>query len=333
MKKKCDKSIAHKIRAIRWASVLILFGLIIVFVYGYVIEEVKNAESSIISDMEDDKFEHMCSYLEVLHNQACSESKEVSTIIENELTSDIDLEQLRKDLESGTFNQEVYEMIRSTIEGRSLNDINNYKNGIIIMTTDGVYEDLSYGRAITNEKDMFRTWDFEIKRSYNPKLTEDAINKILNHSDDLILSEPINYINNKNHQKISDVSYDALKTVYKKEGIEGFKNYQIYVPTYITDTGDIFGQNDIVRGVKQPTYKFIVVQEFNLYDQIKNGSFDQMFDSLSKDSEHISAEFHYLILVLYLLGFCYTIALVVSIFHFSFKYNSYVDEHEALSNK
>ena len=42
------------------------------------------------------------------------------------------------------------------------------------------------------------------------------------------------------------------------------------VPTYITNNGDIFGQNDTDQGIRYDNYKLIVIQRINLYEQIKH---------------------------------------------------------------
>ena len=108
---------------------------------------------------------------------------------------------------------------------------------------------------------------------------------------------------------------------------KGLKNYQIWIPVYITDTGDIFGQSDVVKGVKQPTHKIIVVQEFNLYDQLKKAS-PRLFNSAYKDDGilDIKMNYHYITIFLYIIGIIYAVEVIVALFYFTDKYNSIVDK-------
>ena len=197
------------------------------------------------------------------------------------------------------------------------------------MTTEGIYEDFSYNRAPEDALSEVRDWKYEISHSFNPELEKNAIESLLTHSDDLIVTESINYMGScstDKHKKISCANYEILKDIYKNEGLEGFKNYQIYVPVYITDSGDIFGKKDIVQGIRQNTHKLIVVQEFNLYDQVEAET--SLYDRLKNNDEYnsIQERYHYATIVLYFLGFCYAISLVIMVLVYTSKYNKYIDE-------
>lgn len=71
----------------------------------------------------------------------------------------------------------------------------------------------------------------------------------------------------KNHDRIEDMDINKLLEVFHKEGLESLKSYEILVPIYITNDGDIFGTNDLNSlGEKIKNYKIMVVQRINIYD-------------------------------------------------------------------
>ena len=60
-----------------------------------------------------------------------------------------------------------------------------------------------------------------------------------------------------------------MHQLYDSYGIEAFKNIQFLAPAYITTTGDIFGMEDIdINGMSSNNHKIVVVQTFNLYQQL-----------------------------------------------------------------
>jgi hypothetical protein len=91
-----------------------------------------------------------------------------------------------------------------------------------------------------------------------------------NNKSDIIFYEPNEPIRNIEHMVLNSPSIEGLKNVYTKEGIEGLSGYVMLVPSYITETGDIFGTPDVSNdGNVNKTYKIVVVQRFSLYDIIK----------------------------------------------------------------
>ena len=68
----------------------------------------------------------------------------------------------------------------------------------------------------------------------------------------------------------SKITSDNIAEYYNKYGADIFKDVDMLVPTYITNNGDIFGQNDTDQGIRYDNYKLIVIQRINLYEQIKH---------------------------------------------------------------
>lgn len=307
-------------RAAIFIMIILISGLIL---YMYTVDRVKHAEEKSIEDYRIVQYERLYSELQLLTSQAYDNARNIAQNIETELRQQ-NLDELKYDMDNGEINEEMYETIESVIEGRSMNNIDNYRNGIIVMTQNGILEDFNYERVSSIKDRSLRTWDVEIDAAYNQELEKEAINRLLNHSNALIATETINRLG-MDHIKISTLSYESLREIFLKEGIEGFKNYQFMSPAYITENGDIFGQDDIVQGIKQPNHKIIIVQEFNLYDQLKhmNSELFEMDDHIL----YIKKDFSVTLSIMYIMGLFYIASTITLLFYFSHLYNYYIREH------
>lgn len=300
-------------RAMLFMMLILISGLVL---YMYTVDRMKASETKSINDYKEVMFDRICSEMEMLRGQARTVAKDTANTIESQLQQ-MNLEQLKDEMDRGVINDEVYDMIINVTEGKSLNGIDNYRNGIIVMTANGILEDYSYERSSTE----IRTWENEINTAYNKSLEEEAIHRILYHSSKLIAREKINYISG-DHTLITTASEKELKKIFMKEGLSGLENYQILVPAYITETGDIFGQDDIVMGVKQNNHKIIVVQEFNLYDQITKN--DPSLLDIDDHVEYIMQDYSITMSIMYLMGLFLIVSVVILLFYFSHLYNYYI---------
>jgi hypothetical protein len=194
-------------------------------------------------------------------------------------------------------------------------------NGIVIMTTDGFIEDYNYYRAICDSDSNIRKWEVDISNSYNKELEKDAIDKLLNRHSGIIALESYNLTKNDNHIMISEMTYDSLLNVFLEEGLNGIRNYQIFVPYYITDFGDIFGNPDIINGVKVDNNKLIVVQEFNLYDQVVKNYNDTFNDS---EIKNIIERYDMLLRLMYTFGIMLACFVTLLVGYLSNTYNELV---------
>ena len=127
---------------------------------------------------------------------------------------------------------------------------------------------------------------------------------------------------------------DDIKTMYLKYGMDALKSYNIIVPSYLTDHGDIFGEPDInPDGTHNNNHKITIIQEFNLYDSIfpYSNLFDQYTSVRNVCKEihdrHVSDLINRLILNLAIMVLTF-IALICSVMVF-FKLG---DEGDARSN-
>jgi hypothetical protein len=105
------------------------------------------------------------------------------------------------------------------------------------------------------------------KARYNKELTKNAINRILNKDVSKIVGWDIPQ--EKVTFNYDDIDMTILKQIYMEKGLKGLSEIEILCPAYITENGDIFGIPDVSNyGKKNDNDKLIIVQRFNIYDQI-----------------------------------------------------------------
>ena len=308
------------------AVAIITVGL--VFIYMQTLDNIKSTKEETIDILKEERFEQIYAYATNLRALAAVQSSEVAIAIESDIREQMDMDQLKADLDANRTNEQLQQILHDNAYDKYLYGVKNRRNSIFITSRSGIIEDCNYDRA--GNSVSFRDWTYEVDHCYNNDLEQDAIDKLLNHSSDLIITEHVNYLgksdsNYDTHQKIKSPSKEALKKVYMEEGILGLRNYQFLTPAYITETGDIFGQPEISHGIKNETHTFIIVQEFNLYDQIKENHPEMMDTSTLEEVEIRSAN---ILTIMHIIGIGYAVILVALLFLFSAKYNNYIDKHE-----
>lgn len=279
-----------------------------VFMYKTVTDKIVDNRQVTIEAFKEEQFNVIWTSLETLQLQAEKEVTDISKQIEKDILSlsPEELEELEIDMSNDILNDNLHHILYSNIKNKTLNGINNHMNGIVVMTIDGYIEDFNYYRATKSDDSNVRSWQMALNNSYNTKLDNDAIDKLLNRNSGIIALESYNLTKNDNHIKINELTYESLLEVFLEEGIHGLKNYQIFVPYYITDFGDIFGNPDIIHGSKFDNNKLIVVQEFNLYDQIMNRH-DELFNDVQ--IKNVIARYDEVLRLMHILG----ISLIASV--------------------
>lgn len=303
-----------------------------VFMYKTVIDKISYNRDATIEAFREEQFKVIWSSLDALYMQAEDEVTDVSKRIENDILSlsDEQLQKLKEDMNNDTLNPDLHKILNSNIEGKKLNGISNHMNGIVVMTTDGYIEDFNYNRALETSGSNVRGWEVAIENSYNKELEQDAIDKLLNRNSGIIALESYNLTKDDSHIKINELTYESLLNVFLVEGLNGLRNYQIFVPYYITDFGDIFGTPDIIHGTKVDNNKLIVVQEFNLYDQITNKQYDLFNDDQINE---VNERCNDLLRLAYILGITLVTSVIALILYLCSIYNTLLsneEEEEAL---
>lgn len=161
---------------------------------------------------------------------------------------------------------EYLRIIRQSIQGVYFHKIDNDENDLFVCTRNGIIMDLSASTASSRSD-----WGSIYSRSANPTLSKNAVALLFNRSTSMVYWEHHMYhiTDEKLPRLPPSPSIDALREVYMQYGVEGLKHVQFLAPAYITDTGDIFGIEDIsVKGTATNNHKLVVIQTFNLYEQL-----------------------------------------------------------------
>lgn len=308
---------------------VILFSLAsfvtIIAVSDNVIQSIKDSRISAIEDVK--KRDFAAIWWSITSNIEESEKRisEVATNIENDIRSNFDLDELQQLLDNGDpdTKHQLSVIFRNNIDGVYAGDVSNNRNSVIILEGyDTIVEDLFVDPESREEgvelKDPSNPSLSKYKdTTYNKELFLNAMRKIRTHSDQIIAMEPYNYIDGE-HEKLHEITYKKLEKIYLKEGVTGLRNYQFLVPVYITDSGDIFGQKDILNGVRQDNHKFIIIQTFNIYDQIMHNSPNFGDDNYIK---RINARFGRILGAIYMMGLAICTLIIFTLVHFFSLYN------------
>ena len=225
-------------------------------------------------------------YINELYNSLESKLSSVAQKVESNIIFSYkdNMSELQKQLEDGNYIH-LCNTIREDIKDVYLTDVKNDNNDIFVAVHDGIILDYSLSKipyADETVSKSFRTWEEYISTSVNPELTEKAIELILDQHNSIIFEQAEGEISFIEHQ------LDEIKKLYMQDGITALRNYTFLVPVYITEDGDIFGNVDIMYGHKYKTYKIILIQEFNVYDQL-----EENYPGLMDDSKYRCIDSHY----------------------------------------
>lgn len=291
---------------------LVLFTICIAG-YGYNINSIKVARNKNIYQLKLEEFNKIYLYTILCKEKAQEDIDNLSLKIESEIRQEFpDLNILKDELDKNDYSS-IYPILKKNVKDRFFGNVENGNNDLFVATTDNIIVDFSYNnnsQFSTTDNIKLKTWDDIIDNSYNKGLTSHAINQIINKSKNTIVWET-SESKNKNHKKIIEASYDNLLDIYLEEGLDGLRNYITLVPSYITNTGDIFNTEDFQSGIRIKNYKFIIVQEINIYDQIKK-NYPELFNN-SIIEEEIDSN-NKTINIVYIIGFVLVISYLLTIF-------------------
>ena len=255
--------------------------LVIIIVYTDTLFSLKKANDDILSSFRDQKFETIVNCINELNDEAYDSAKLVSENIEKAIKSSVDMGELKQELDNQEQPDYYYDILERETKNVSLNKVKNTRNGILILNNTGVVFDNNYERMSNAPEGLERSYENERNWQYNKPLFDTAIRSIFAKTKGNIAIESVSVSDYNGHYKIPNASFKQLKRIYREEGLEGLESYQFFVPAYITDNGDIFGQKDVVKGVIQRNHKLVVIQEYNLYDQITT-KFPELINDVSE---------------------------------------------------
>ena len=239
-----------------------------------------------------------------------------------------DLDQLRHDLRTNESNK-AHEVLQEVTSHKFLNKKND-DNRILLANERRIIADSSLSASLKPN----RTWEEEANTRINSMLYKDSVEKILHQQVPYAIIESSLYTQTHVGDPMGTSDINMVEAEYLKYGIGALKSYNIIVPSYLTDHGDIFGIPDITPdGTRSDNHKITIIQEFNLFDSIL--PYDNLFEQYNsarnacKDihDRHVSEIITRLVLNLAIMVLTF-IALICSVMMF-FKLG---DEGDARSN-
>ena len=254
-------------------SILIVFGLYVSLIRTDLIAGMDNVDETdkAISEIE-------WEYVETVMQEDYLAAQNQATIVAEELKLKTlaaypDLEVLRAEIEDenpSLSNSPTYlALMRESIHNKWMNGVMNDNNDLFICDRYGVLMDVSRSTA----PDKFPNhWEDVFSRMENPTLARVAVEELFNQESSYIFWE----CTLTGHEVLANTVYgehipslQLLHDKFKANGLDALKNIQFLAAAYITPEGDIFGVDDIdIHGVRTFNHKIVVVQTFNLYDQI-----------------------------------------------------------------
>lgn len=305
-----------------------------IILYNFAVDNIKQSKEDALSQSLSFEYDKIWDHLQNLIQLSNLNATQVANSIERDIKTSFDMDKLKTALDNNDqeYVKRLHNIFEKNTEGKYLNNINNNRNAFMVLSGSvQIQED--YTIDISDNKDLsfYENKDFAKygKLSYNKELFDNALDKIKNHSGGIIAMEPENSSSSKNHIKLKEITFSNLKKVYTKEGIEGLRGYKFLVPVYITDTGDIFGQKDIKKGEPQTNHKFIVIQTFHLYDQLKSAHPTYEYKQYEKS---VMQRYDRILDMLHVLGIAICAAVALSILYIFSLYNIIVDSTQQDEN-
>lgn len=271
-----------------------LLGYIQYSEYEYMTDNFDSIRQSVSSELD--------MYIEsiLLENQAKAKLyiESYTNIINDEILKGYegDYDTLKKDIQNPKEDTKLIAILDECLSNKFINT-KSIHNRPFVSTLDHIIwnRSLSYEYNIS-DTDKVISLDAFINNHYNSKLSKITIEAIKNMNLDknkFIFWEALPN-NNPEHKLIDKMDISELIDVYNNEGIDSLKSYEILIPAYITDKGDIFGNKDVnPNGHKNNTDKIIVIQRVNVYDALvkyesKINEFKNNIEKVDIFYDHIS---------------------------------------------
>lgn len=265
-------------------SMLPLVAVLIVFTAGLssyftVLENKKNIEIVNKIDEQERKREwrsivNIIEYNMDLYRQ---NSKVIAMQIENDLRQAYpDLGELEEQMDNNTYDQRFYDSTKMYLYDDQIGKVEAQPyvktigtvEHIIAFYTNNKDNTLSKLERDANvESDV--KWGDLAELNLNPTLSEKAIKAAVEDQARGVIFTQSSKSSSGAVEKMEDMSITSLKKIYEEHGIDEFKHIDLLAPAYITEEGDIFGNEDSVKGFKKnKTKKMVIIQSVNLFDII-----------------------------------------------------------------
>ena len=224
--------------------------------------------------------------LKIFTKEAQQSADQIALEIKKEVRRKVSSGEFSEGFTKNNKNLESLSLLASeAIANKTLNDLESSGNSAFVATKDGVVSDLALSYAVSLGEE--RTWAHEIERQHNKPLAEQSINAILKQVEGPIFWELVD-LSCDRHISVKNMTLFDLKGLYMDGGLDAFKHYEFLVPSYIEKYGDILKSPDTtVKGEVLDNDKIIVIQRFNLADQINNNGVKREYLQALVEKEQI----------------------------------------------
>lgn len=250
-----------------------LFPIFILFlicdIFYYEIKDIQSQYQTEVDYIKERRVEAIYSIIQSRREQGLMQNQYVVNTIKRNIKNNYsDNNILRYDLitRSSPFIDLCSEAINKDMNiVKEYTDISSRAESIFICDKIGIITDNGYvEKSIVN-----RSWSDEINHKYNHLLADNAIYMLIGQNKDIIFWESDKNISGyvKPSFNVTEPNNYILKEIIRNSDIYALKNFNILIPSYITDTGDIFGVPDVdEHGLPNDNNKIIVVREINMFD-------------------------------------------------------------------
>ena len=293
---------------------IIVVGLISnIYLYKQEVKQTTTNMNYIGSSIDELQWEFVKGIIQDEYLAAGIQAKMMAERIDRDLKvnyPDISLLRYQLDFPSKVDNAAYTQIFKDDIRGVYFMGVKNDNNDPFIASRGGILMDLSLNCL---PESLPRDWDTEFGAHYNKVLAKKSIKSILLKDPKITYWE---YIPNDNpdHAVITEPTMENLHKLFLSEGLDGLKGIEFLAPAYITDNGDIFGVDDVNQyGVRSNNHKLIVIQGFNVYDQIKIRHFTA-YHQFDERKELILREMQHSTTIRSIVVVFYTISIIAVVF-------------------
>lgn len=247
-----------------------VLGIVLICdIFYYEIKDIQSQYQDEVTTIQERKTDAIYSIILSRREQGLMQNQYIINNLKNEIKNNYtDTDALRFDLVT---RSSPFIDICSNALSNDMNIVKNYTDissraeSVFICDKIGVISDNGFvEKSIIN-----RSWSDEVSHKANKELTNNAIYMLINQNKDTIFwpSDKNVSLYTDSDFKVKEPNNYILRQLISKNNIYSLKNYNILIPSYITDTGDIFGVPDIdAHGLPNDNNKIIIVREINMFD-------------------------------------------------------------------
>lgn len=255
-----------------------VFGILLTAAVNIVIAHINytSGQEELQTTIEDNKEEIWEEISDVIKNSYYSsrQATKIMTLnIENSILHEYpNLDLLESQFDNGKYSAKFYNILKKNIERDDVqNNLVPIPYFTIVGKTDSVlvtFSNSDMGEISKINTTSVFTWDNFADLTPNPNLTKKAFEKIFNKSQDVIFTQTLPF--GDNYKYTDYVGMSTLREIYEEKGIMGLRHFSILSPAYITETGDIFGNEDQYYLAKNDNHKLVAIQVISLKTILNN---------------------------------------------------------------